>query len=409
MADRIIQRFLDNIALQNGRSAQVVGYFLNDFEAFIKEHMKSTPSDLIKGLKEGTATDDPKEEQPYIILQKYAAWLKKNRLDTNTNNARTVKYKLYWARTLMDTNFIPISNALYKRLIKTEKPEDPDLSPVDKNTVRNVITSLEDLRLQSFAMWCASMGWRATESLSIRNLNLEGLNLNTLKFDTLPAFITMSGKTAKTRKGKRRQLTAEMARQIERYLAWKYRPRQINRKVNGRWQKEHVEPKAKPTDRLFTPLWTGDNSRIAGEEAKLVNVYERTAEAFREAMDRIGIGFEENGKRHKVTLHTLRRYCFTTCSRTNGESYAKYHIGRKIHEYDKRTPEQIAEDFSKVEPFLTLMDTASIEKQQAALTQQLQEERERSALIIRYIMSKDPKEKAEISRELIALGYMPKG
>jgi hypothetical protein len=141
----------------------------------------------------------------------------------------------------------------------------------------------------------------------------------------------------------------------------------------GEWQVDRVKvkPVPKPEDRLFMPLYPEGNASIKGKETKLKNAYHRTAATFRNAIDRLGIGYEENGERRKVTLHTLRRFAFTTCSRVNGESYAKYHIGRKVHEYDKRTPEQIAEDFSKVEPILTLLDSSGVELQQAALENQI--------------------------------------
>lgn len=405
MVDPTIKKFCDNMAVQNERSAVTVGYFLQDLENFSTQELKLTPTELVAKLKEGTATVDPKEEQPYIILQQYAAWLKKNRLDTEQNNARTVKNKLSWTRTLFETKFIPISSTLYKKLVKSAKPEDPDLSPVDKKVVRQVITSLPDPRLQSVGMWYASMGWRATESLAMRNLNFEGLNLKTLKFDELPAFVNTSGKAAKTKKGKRRQLTAEMAHQIERLLAWKYRERTINRKINGKWVRVKVKPEPKPEDRLFTVLWTGDNKAMKGKEVKLVNAYNRTAQNVRDAVDRLDIGYEENGKRRKVTLHTLRRYCYTTCNRINGSDYAKYHIGRKVHEYDKRTSEQIAEDFAKVEPFLTLLDTADVEKQQKALQHQLQEERE-ARQKLEADLEKEKKERAQMYEQLFKEGII---
>jgi hypothetical protein len=49
------------------------------------------------------------------------------------------------------------------------------------------------------------------------------------------------------------------------------------------------------------------------------------------------------------------------------DSYAKYHTGRKTHEYDKATPDEIAEDFATVEPYLTFFDTSAVEQRQEPL------------------------------------------
>ncbi|HEX9677376.1 hypothetical protein [Nitrososphaera sp.] len=404
VGDKTIMDFCDNLAVQNEGTAKTVKYFLQDLEGFSTSELQLTPTELIKRIKEGTATDDPKEEQVYRVLQKYAAWLKIERYDTEQNNARNLSKKLSWARTLFESKFIPISRTLYKQLVKFPKPEEPYLTPVDKKIVRDVIIGLDDPRLQSLGMWCASMGWRATESLSVRNLNLEGLNLHTLRFDSLPAFVNMSGKTAKTKKGKRRQLTTEMTRQIERLLAWKYRERTISRKENGKWIHVKVKPEPKPDDRVFTPLLADGNSAlIKGKETKLRNAYRNTAVTFANAIDRLGIGYEENGKRRKVTLHTLRRFCFTTCTRISGESYAKYHIGRRIHEYDKRTPEQIAEDFATVEPFLTILDSSALEVSTKNLEVRLKESQEAQSKNQTTIEEMIAKQAAEHKKEMDAL------
>lgn len=372
MADRLIQVFIDKLANRNEGSASTVNYYLKDFVEFCRAELKADPSEIIKRLKEGTATEDPKEEQPYKILSNYATWLKKNRYDTDQNKAHTIGLKISWARTLLDVNFIPISRTIFKQQVKAPKAEEPELSPISKKTVQQIIIASEDIRMQTYELWLASMGWRATESLTVQNQNFEGLNLKTLKFEDNPSFVNMSGRTAKTKKGKRRQLTAEMRSQIERYLTHKYRPRSINRfdRKTGKWNRMKVKPEAKPTDYLFLP-YHATSKEISKKFAR--NTYRHVQDRFSQLMDRLGIAFEEDGKRHKVTLHTLRRFCYTACKRAVDESYAKYRIGRKIHEYDKNTDEQLAEDFAKVEPEITFLDTKAVEDKQKALQTQLDE------------------------------------
>jgi hypothetical protein len=63
----------------------------------------------------------------------------------------------------------------------------------------------------------------------------------------------------------------------------------------------------------------------------------------------------------------MRRFVYTQCKRVVDEGYAKYHTGRKIHEYDKATPDEIAEDFARVEPYLTFFDTSAVEQRQESL------------------------------------------
>ncbi|AIF83294.1 hypothetical protein NTE_01222 [Candidatus Nitrososphaera evergladensis SR1] len=371
MPDPLVQKYLDTIATQNVGSAKAVGYFIKDFETYAKDQLKMRVTELVKKLKDGTATDDPKEEQVYHIMKAYANWLVKNRFEDNggSNNARTIKLKVSWARNFLEVNFIPISNAIFKQQVKYPKPEEPELSPAAKKTIQSIIIACEDIRLQTYAMWEASMGWRAKESFSIQNQHLEGLDLKTLKFTTNPTFVNVRGKHSKTKAGKRRQLTSEMRSQIEKWLAFKYRPRTINRQVlkNGKlvWNKKQVIPVPKPEDYVFAPY----HEELV---ATLRALYKEAADRFRDLIDRLEIGYEEGGKRRKITLHTLRRYVFTACTKAVNEQYAKYHIGRKVHEYTKKTEEEIAEDFAGVEHLITFMDTSAIEEKQRSLVKELE-------------------------------------
>jgi hypothetical protein len=100
-----------------------------------------------------------------------------------------------------------------KALVKSPRSNEPDTSPIEKKTIVSILMAISDIRLRSYVMYLASAGWRATESLTMTIGNLENFDINTLKFTGTP-FIKASGKHAKTKKGKRRQLTNEMARQI---------------------------------------------------------------------------------------------------------------------------------------------------------------------------------------------------
>lgn len=82
--------------------------------------------------------NNPKEEQPYEVLGGYATWLVAERLETAANNERTVNYKIAWARTLLEVNFVPISKALFKALVKSPRSNEPDTSPIEKKTIVSI-------------------------------------------------------------------------------------------------------------------------------------------------------------------------------------------------------------------------------------------------------------------------------
>lgn len=393
MTDACIQKYVNIVGNQNKGSAKTVAWYLEDFELFCATELETTDREnpvceVIQKLKAGTWNKSPKEEQPYDVLGRYATWLVEERLETGRNNERTVNYKKAWARTLLEVNFIPISKALFKALVKTPQTVDPDTTPVEKKTIVSVLTAIADMDLRSYVMFLGSVGWRATESLSLSVGNLENFDLKTLKFTGTP-FINATGKHAKTKKGKRRQLTNEMARQIEKLLAWNYRKRRIHHKKDGKYVNRIVVPVPKLSDPLFAPYHTevseyykmAQNSKLSKED-RLENLYGATSKKFRQTTDRLGIKWEgENGdgNRRMVTLHTLRRFVFTQCKRVVDIEYAKYHTGRKTHEYDKATEEEIAEDFAAVEPYLTFLDTTAMDEKQKVIAKELQAQRKQLA------------------------------
>lgn len=376
MTDICISKFLDKVRLQNKNSAETIGYYLEDFEVFCVEQLPITDRanpvcEVIKKLKAGTWNKNPKEEQPYEVLAQYASWLTINRIDTGRNNARTVKYKINWARQLFEINYIPISKTIFKMQVKSPRQEEPDTSPIEKKTVSAILLALADIRMRSYVMFLASSGWRATESLSLCLSNFENLDLKTCKFTGTP-YVNASGRMAKTKKGKRRQLTNEMARQIEKLLVHTYRRRTIARKVGDKWQKIPVVATPKGEDMMFARYHSDVETRVKRKGDSMFNLYMSAAKQFRITIDNLGIAYEDSGKRRKVTLHTFRRFVFTQCERAVSRGYADYHVGRKIHEYIKRTPEQIAEDFASVEPYLTFLDTTAMDEKQKAITIELQ-------------------------------------
>jgi len=273
------------------------------------------------------------------------------------------------------------------------------LTPIRKRTIAEILGAIPDIRLRTYVLFLASTGWRATESLTMTIANLENFDINTLKFITGSApFINASGRYAKTKKGKRRQLTSETARAIEKLLAYNYRPRRIHYRLpeEGKYVNRNVtDLRPRLSDYLFRAYHSevsahyqkemengkGAGSNTSSSSSSLANIYHATSKKFRATTDRLGIkweGDEEdvtsgNGrpsKRRQVTLHTLRRFVYTQCKRAVDEGYAKYHIGRKTHEYDKSTDEEIAQDFAAVEPVLTYFDTTAVEEKQKSLERQ---------------------------------------
>jgi len=81
-------------------------------------------------------------------------------LETGANNERTVnELQNPWARTLPEVNFIPMSKALFKALVKSLRAADLDTSPIEKKTtIVSILMAISYIRLRSYVMYLTSAG-----------------------------------------------------------------------------------------------------------------------------------------------------------------------------------------------------------------------------------------------------------
>jgi hypothetical protein len=135
--------------------------------------------------------------------------------------------------------------------------------------------------------------------------------------------------------------------------------------------------------------------------------------------------------RHEMMLfHAMRKYvnhCFVNAGvEVIKKELLLGHSAPGLEgSYLRPTEDELLAEFVKVIPHLTLdesdelrreveklkVDTADFEmmkKMHLDMKMQLEEERERNALMIQYVMEPDSNKKAEISKRLIERGYRPK-
>jgi hypothetical protein len=70
---------------------------------------------------------------------------------------------------------------------------------------------------------------------------------------------------------------------------------------------------------------------------------------------------DKTGKRHKVTLHSFRRFVYTQIDSLGMNQFAEYYIGHIHSSYWDRSEADKLKDFEKVEPYLTFMDFSQLE------------------------------------------------
>ena len=105
-------------------------------------------------------------------------------------------------------------------------------------------------------------------------------------------------------------------------------------------------------------------------------LYNQFAISFGKTLDRMGMGDREevdHGRRRRITLHSMRRFVKSTISDLGYGDFSEFMIGHSSSTYYRRTIEEKAALFRKIEPYLTFLDYQQLERRGADISAQLQE------------------------------------
>jgi integrase len=294
---------------------------------------------------------------------------------------------------------VDINNEDFRELVSLPKKVRKQKTAIDKLTVSKLLNSCKDVQLSTAVLFHAVLGPRPIEAFAVRNMDLD------LESD-VPK-VTFRAEYSKIRVERTRYLTKELAGQLKLWLKYKYRKHRVCTK-EGRMITVHPEPK--PTDLVFAP-WHIDESK----NPELRYLYTTIRQKFAELADTLETGWENDNRRRRVTLYSLRRLVKTTISDLGYGDFSEYWIGHLGSTYYNKPEKERIELFRKIEPYLTYMDVGSMQEKTSdmhseleAKDVQLRQMQEQMALVMMYLMENDPDKKAEISRKLLEKGYMPK-
>ena len=197
------------------------------------------------------------------------------------------------------------------------------------------------------------------------------IRLQDIDFTKSPRVVHIHGENTKTKQDRRTYLTKEMQRQLDEWLAYKYRPREnvlFDKKKKG-WKHVPINPVKRPDGYVFLPYHTDDT--IHDNPKTLEYAYNNMERAFIQLVNRQGHGKGTNGKHCKITFHSFRRFVYTTIDSLGLNQFAEYQLGHSTSEYWTKPEKEKVDTFRRVEPYLTFLDVTQLEATTADLETQL--------------------------------------
>src|SRR6187200_949998 len=348
-----IATYIRNVGTMSEPTAYQYFTRLNDFKEFIAneyDNHLSIDSLLVK-IKNG-------DQDPYDLLNGYAAYLKISNI-----SALTLKQRVVTVKNFFEYCDIDISPRKFNLKVKLPRVIKKNKQALSKEDIIDILNACSDIRLKTYVMLLAATGMRATEALSIR--------IKDLDLKSNPPKVFVRGEYTKTRTDRTVFLTEEITQQLVSWLNYKYRTRRVchSDKQTGKTITEIRTPDKKDTDLIFAVYQSK-------EAPNPKNLYFEFAKLFEKTIDSMGKGDREDGgnyRRRKITLHSFRRFVKTTISDLGYSDYSEWFIGHSGSTYWRKKESQKAEIFQKIEPYLTFLNIQQLNRKGADLETKIEE------------------------------------
>jgi integrase len=364
----IVDKFVR--AIDHKLTARQYAHRLHDFDGFLKRQYHIPIEVYIQKAKQN-------EIDIYDILGEYRIQLKeKQKLQDPTISGRisTVRY-------FTEYNDVAINNTKFKLRVKSpRRSRTKNLKAIDKKTVRKIILACKDMRLQTYVHFLAATGWRAVEGLSIFYEDI----------DWQAGTVFISADRTKTKEDRTIFLTKECLSQLKSWKEYRERERRI---VTAQKKIKYITKPFRQNDLFFSTGRT--NLEITPQ-----GLYRVLSPEFRRVLDTNGLSEcnSYKGKRHKVTLHSFRRFVKTTISNLGYQDFSEWFIGHAGSTYYRVTDEEKLKIFRRVEPYLTYLSYEELEAKGADVETKLQEKDDRITNLEKQMQSM--KEDAEHNQKV---------
>ena len=348
LKNNTVEKYVKNTALSNQNTAYEYRKRLDSFGLFIQHDYSLSLDELITTL---TTTSRGPKIDVYDMLSNYVSYLHNN----GKVSPITIKQRLSTARSYLETFDVDISPGKFKVKVKMPLVIQTTKEALAKEDIINILNACSSIKLRTYVLFLAATGCRATEAVSTRMCDFN--------FEISPARVFIRGEFTKTRTDRYVFLTKELVQQLKLWFDFKYRTRNIG--YYDRVTRTSTNDKRTPVVDNEQFLFSTIHSRNPTIDSLYINLLT----AFEHTLDRLGGKYGEyetiKKRRRKITLHSFRRRVKSTISDLGHGDYSEYFIGHSGSTYYRKTEKEKAELFNKIEPYLTYLDFASLERKGA--------------------------------------------
>lgn len=301
----MVNTFLDSIGRNSNNSRKLYRTSLNHFAEFLRPR-NQTPDTVIPQLNRGKANQ-------YELLDQFISYLSKQAVA-----ASSLKSYIAVTRSYLEYNDVDISNSKFKRKVKMPKVYPDQEEPLSLSGIRQLLEYNSNHRLRAYIILLTSSGMRAMEACSLR--------LQDVDFTTNPTRITIRREYSKTKRSRIIYCSDEATEHLHKLI-----------------QMHSIK---QPQDLIFA----------IEDGKKPESIYTRLLEQFQKLQHIINKDQrKENSLRRKITLHSMRRTCFSIINENTNSQFADWFLGHHHSVYWTHNEEEKRNIYrTKCMPFLTI-------------------------------------------------------
>jgi len=356
----LLTKYIGNIKSMSSSTAVQYKCELNNFANFVYKTYGYNIDSLVDKILHSGNQGKKTTFDPYDVLSKYTAGL------IGTIAPTTIKHRILTIKNFFEYCDIEISPRKFRLKVRLPKSIRKEKEPLSKEDIVVILNACSTIRLKTYVMLLAATGMRASEAVSIRICDLD--------LESNPSKLFIRGEYTKTKSDRTVLLTQEVARQLKYWLEYKYRTRRVSFYDNDTFKSisEYRTPSKVDNDLIFSV-----NASSRGYlSVTTQSLYAEFASAIGKTLERLGRGQREEsaGAQHrKITLHSFRRYVYSTIADLGFSDYANFFIGHLGSTYYRKSEKEKVEIFSRIEPYVTFLDYEELERKGADIASQLEE------------------------------------
>lgn len=343
-----VNKFLNSKARNSESTKKGYSIALSHFQQFLKNSNSYNIESVLEPLKE-------KQIDVYDLFDDFIDYLR-NRIDVYNGDTKlsekTIAFYIAGVKSFLEYFDVEISAKKLRNKVTMPKILRRKKEVLNQKKVRNMLLACNNNRLKVFLLVLASGGTRSTETLSIRNRDID--------FEESPTKLHIIAENTKTKQDRDVYISDEAFRELKKFVQRKYGDDLRNIKSKH------------PNDLVFSS-WKTDKIQPIGIYGVLHKQFVNLLRKIEMAQRKDGQGIQ----RRKISFHLFRDYVKTTVSKHTTKDFSEWLLGHSGSTYWNMEEDDTKELYLKCMKYLTFLDYEVVETVGSDFESKLEEQEKR--------------------------------